>query len=337
MLNNAWGKPDAMSSEIQDFKKGVGQFFDKLLCKQKEQQALHFELHKNIALQRPITLGQAENIRALKNENAELKQQLADAQGASSSLAMTSTELENLRSSYQDLETKFTEAEQKREQAEKQLAEKNSEFIKKKGEFELKRKADSETIQRQQKELNGFRNYMETAEQHWDLLNEHILEPLGYPETRRNLFPRDDLLTLAGDDCKDLISASRKICHNLSIKRSRTCDVRKLVKKMDVLPELVVDLRASSARGAAAMSLAMCLAYNSELNLDRVTTGVPPEADVGKLLDAVSGYDTRIARRIRHDEFYDKVVLPADEPLEAELHKERDAEARSAESGSQFT
>ncbi|KAK1628099.1 hypothetical protein QYE76_002414 [Lolium multiflorum] len=166
MMNNAWGKPDAVSTEIQDFKREVGQFFDKLLCKQKEQQVLHYELHKNIALQRRVSLGQADNIRALKHENAELKKQLADAQGASSSLAMTSTELENLRSSYQDLETKLTEAEQKREQAEKQLTEKNSEFIKKEGEFQLKRKTDSDTIQKQQKELSGLRKYMQTAEKH---------------------------------------------------------------------------------------------------------------------------------------------------------------------------
>ncbi|KAK1618975.1 hypothetical protein QYE76_024492 [Lolium multiflorum] len=209
MLNNAWGKPDAISSEIQDFKKGVGQFFDKLLCKQKEQQALHFELHKNIALQRRVTLGQAENIRTLKNENAELKKQLADAQGASSSLATTSTKLENLRSSFQDLETKLKEAEQKREQAEKELAEKNSALIKEKGEFLLKRNADTETIKRQQQELNGFRKYMETAEHHWDLLNENILEPLGYPEKRRNRFPRDDLLKLA-DQPKDSAATSEE-------------------------------------------------------------------------------------------------------------------------------
>ncbi|KAK1599863.1 hypothetical protein QYE76_016795, partial [Lolium multiflorum] len=100
-----------------------------------EQQALHFELHKNIALQRRVTLGQAENIRTLKNENAELNKQLADAQGASSSLATASTELENLRSSYQGLEMKLKEAELKREQAEKQLAEKNSEHIREKGEL----------------------------------------------------------------------------------------------------------------------------------------------------------------------------------------------------------
>jgi hypothetical protein len=164
-----------------------------------------------------------------------------------------------------------------------------------------------------------------------------LAEPLGYPEKRRNRFPRDDLLILAGDDCKDLISASRKICHNLSLKKSRTCGLRKLVKKMDILPELVTDLQASSARGAAAMTLTMCLAHNPELDLEQVTTGVPPDADVNALLDAVSGYDTRIARRIRHNEFYDKVVLPADEPLEAELQKERDAEVRPAESGTQFT
>jgi hypothetical protein len=35
MLNNAWGKLDVETSEIQDFKKNVGQFFDKLVCKQK--------------------------------------------------------------------------------------------------------------------------------------------------------------------------------------------------------------------------------------------------------------------------------------------------------------
>ncbi|KAK1698075.1 hypothetical protein QYE76_014772 [Lolium multiflorum] len=239
---------------------------------------------------------------------------------ASSSLATTSSELENLRSSYQELEAKLKEAEQRKEQAKKQLAEKNSELIREKGEFLLKRNADSETIKRQQKELNGLRKYMETAEHHWDLLATNILEPLGYSERRRNKFPRDDVLSLAGDDCKDLISASRKICHNLSLKKSRTCCLRKLVKRMDILPELVTDLQASSARGAAAMTLTMCLAHNPELDLDRVTTGVPPTADVCATRRR-SGYDTRIARRIRHDEFYDKAVLPADEPLEAELQQ----------------
>jgi hypothetical protein len=164
-----------------------------------------------------------------------------------------------------------------------------------------------------------------------------FMEPLGYDEAKRELFLRDDLIHLAGDDCKDLIKACRKICHNLAIKDSRTCDVRDLIRRMDVLPDLVVDLQASSARGAAQMSLAMCLAHAPNLDINLATAGIPPDADVDALLDACSGYDARIVRRIPHDEFYDKVMLPADEPLEAELEKEREAEARPAASGSQFT
>jgi hypothetical protein len=114
----------------------------------------------------------------------------------------------------------------------------------------------------------------------------------------------------------------------LALKESRTCDVRELIKKMDVLPELVIDLQASSARGAAHMSLAICLAHAPTLNIDEVTTGIPKDSNLDKLLDAYSGYDTRIARRVCHDAFYDKVVLPADEALEAEAEKEREAEAR---------
>ncbi|KAK1694647.1 hypothetical protein QYE76_011344 [Lolium multiflorum] len=101
MLNNAWGKADVESSEIQNHKKEIGEFLDQLLVKRKES----------------------------KDKIADVERQLAEAQGASSSLATASSELENMRSSYKDLETKLTEAEEKREFAEKQLAEKKSELI----------------------------------------------------------------------------------------------------------------------------------------------------------------------------------------------------------------
>jgi hypothetical protein len=83
----------------------------------------------------------------------------------------------------------------------------------------------------------------------------------------------------------------------------------------------------------------MCLTRAPTLDIDVATAGIPPDAVADALLDACSGYDTRIVRRIRHDEFYDKFVLPVDEPLEVELEKEREAEARPAGSGngSQFT
>ncbi|KAK1652095.1 hypothetical protein QYE76_069900 [Lolium multiflorum] len=286
MLNNAWGKPDVETSEIQDFKKNVGQFFDKLVCKQKEQKALHYELHKNIALQHRVTISQAEKIQRFQTENADLKKQLSEAQGASSSLAAASSELETLHASQKTLEMKLAEAEKK-------LAEKNSELIQKEGEFQLKRNTDRDTIKKQQKELGGLQNYMDSG------------GVVGLADLRCpwEAEAATCAILLPGWTC----------CRNWWW----------IWKRLQLEAPL--------------MSLAMCLGHNPDLDVDKVTTGVPAAADVNALLDAVSGYDTRIARRIHHNEFYDKVVLPADEPLEAELHKEREAEARPAQSGCQYT
>ena len=63
----------------------------------------------------------------------------------------------------------------KRERAEKQLREKNSELLKKESDFAQKRQVDSETVQKLQKEVNGLRNYMTTAERGWDLLNSDVM------------------------------------------------------------------------------------------------------------------------------------------------------------------
>ncbi len=48
-----------------------------------EQQALHYELNKNISLQRRVTLSQADEIQACKETIADLEKQLAEAQGMS--------------------------------------------------------------------------------------------------------------------------------------------------------------------------------------------------------------------------------------------------------------
>jgi predicted RNase H-like nuclease (RuvC/YqgF family) len=84
------------------------------------------------------------------------------------SLAAASSELETLRASQKNLEAKLAEAE-------KEISEKNSELARKTGEFELKRQTDSDTIQKQQKELGGLRKYMKTAESCWDLLNSDVM------------------------------------------------------------------------------------------------------------------------------------------------------------------
>ena len=45
-----------------------------------EQQALHYELNKNISLQRRVTLSQADEIQACRDTIADLEKQLAEAQ-----------------------------------------------------------------------------------------------------------------------------------------------------------------------------------------------------------------------------------------------------------------
>ncbi|KAM0913770.1 hypothetical protein ACQ4PT_011943 [Festuca glaucescens] len=340
-LSNAWSKADAQSYEIEQHKKKTCELLDNLLVKRKEQQALHYELHKNIALQRRVSLRQAELLEDEKEKVAKLEKKLEESQGANlkNSLATASSELESLRSAHKYLESKLKGAEEKQKLAEDQLAQKNSEFIRVKADLQEKRKKDSDMIQKLQSEVQMLRTYMRQAEAGWDLLDSEVFEPLGYNKERREQFLRDDLIKLAGYDCKDLISTSRKICYNLAMKDSRSCDVRELIGKMAVLPELVVDLQASSNCGAAQMALAMCLARAPTLNLEEATASIPEDSNMDELLDACSGYDTRIARRVRHDELYDKVILPADEAIEEKLLKKAEAEKKPAGSGdsSQFT
>jgi hypothetical protein len=83
-----------------------------------------------------------------------------------------------------------------------------------------------------------------------------------------------------------LISTCRKIRHDLAIKDNCTCDVRYVIHRMDILPELVVDLQASSAHDAAQMALTMCFARASTLNIDEATAGIPKDANPDKLVDA---------------------------------------------------
>jgi hypothetical protein len=141
-----------------------------------------------------------------------------------------------------------------------------------------------------------------------------------------------NLIQLAGDDVKDLISASRKVCYNLALKNSRTCDVWELIGKMALLPELVVDLQSSSTRGAAQMALAMSLARAPTLNINEATASISEGSDPNKLLDTCGGYDTQIVRHIHHNEFYDKVIRLEDKAIEVELLKKMESKKKPVRS-----
>ena len=91
---------------------------------------------------------------------------------------------------------------------------------------------------------------------------------------------------LAGETLQDLIHACGKVCHNLAIEDSLTCDSCDLVNKMQLLPDIMTDLQESSARGAARVALAMCLARNPTMDLNETTYTVPEGSEPDQLLIA---------------------------------------------------
>ncbi|KAM0910076.1 hypothetical protein ACQ4PT_014405 [Festuca glaucescens] len=176
LLNNAWSKVDSQSYEIEQHKRKTCELLDGLIIKHKEQQALHYELHKNIALQRRVSLRQAELLEDEKAKVAALEKKLEENQGADlkSSLEYASSKLVSLRSANKDLESKLKEAEEKQKLADDQLVQKSSEFIRIEADFQEKRDKDAEVIKKLQSEVKSLRPYMSRAEAGWDLLNSEI-------------------------------------------------------------------------------------------------------------------------------------------------------------------
>ena len=127
-------------------------------------------------------------------------------------------------------------------------------------------------------------------------------------KARRNLYTR------AGMTLRKLIQACRNIAKVMTIEDGDTCDAEALAEKMHKVPHFIEDWQKSSARGAARLALAMCLARNSDLDLDLVTSGVPIEANDEELLKTCMGYDNRIAESINHSDWFDQVVLEKDVP-----------------------
>jgi predicted nucleic acid-binding Zn-ribbon protein len=103
--------------------------------------------------------------------------------GASSSLATTSLEIENLRSAHKDLESKLKVVEEKQELDKKKLAEKNSGFIREKTDLVEKWKKDSVTLKNLHTDVQTLRTYMTQAELGWDLLNADVMGKNPEPES----------------------------------------------------------------------------------------------------------------------------------------------------------
>lgn len=255
------------------------------------------------------------------------------------SLEAISSDFEKLRSGYKILEKKLVESDNAKKVSDDLLVEKIQES-EKFGAAQLKKQEkDAKTIKQLQDEIKNLKSELTKANNDSDLMNQEIFEPLGYNDEKRIQNPRDDLVQLAGEDVQDLISASQKIFYNLALKGSRTCDVRELINKMAILPDIVTGLQASFAHNAAQMALSMCLARFPDMDLNETTLAVLEDCDAVKMLKLCSDYDNRIVNHIHHDEFCDKVVLPKDAEREERNLKQKSAKAPagSNEDSSVFT
>jgi DNA repair exonuclease SbcCD ATPase subunit len=175
-----------------------------------EQQALNYELNQTIDLQRRVSLRQAELLDDQKAKVAALEKKLEESQGCfrqpaslfklptcstymtylifwtgadlKSSLASTSSELENLCSTHKDLESKLKDAEEKQKLVDDQLTQKSSEFGRTKVDLQDKREKDAKISKKLQSEVKTLRTYMRRAEAGWDMLNSEIFS--NYPDLK---------------------------------------------------------------------------------------------------------------------------------------------------------
>lgn len=87
------------------------------------------------------------------------------------------------------------------------------------------------------------------------------------------------------------------------------CEVPKLLKRMQEVPEFILDKQGSSARGAARTALALVHAHHPDLDLEYCTAGAPEDCDERAVFAQVQGLDNRVVRMINHATFYDKQTM----------------------------
>jgi hypothetical protein len=96
-----------------------------------------------------------------------------------------------------------------------------------------------------------------------------------------------------------------------------------MTKLMRMVPELIKDWQAPSARGAASLTLATCKTHFPAMDFADVAHGVPKGTNIKLALAETQGYDRLLAERVNHSLWYNKYDLPegfsdAEEDEEAE-------------------
>jgi hypothetical protein len=104
----------------------------------------------------------------------------------------------------------------------------------------------------------------------------------------------------ARNSINDLFEACRGIAKSLSLKRAGTTVIDCMTKLMRMVPDLIKDWQASSARGVASLTLVTCKAHCPKMNLAEVTRRLPKGTNVKLALAETQGYDRLLAERVNH-------------------------------------
>lgn len=137
--------------------------------------------------------------------------------------------------------------------------------------------------------LNSLEEEVYAHRNNNEVLDQELLDHLGYDSSEREKYPRMDVYTLAGEAVQDLILTRRKALKSLGVRGASRCNATMLAEKMEEKPNLIKEKQASSARGAARVALAMVLADYPQIDLDYVTQGVSEGADEGALVKVLIG------------------------------------------------
>jgi hypothetical protein len=104
----------------------------------------------------------------------------------------------------------------------------------------------------------------------------------------------------AWNSINDLFEACRRIAKSLSLKRAGTTVIDRMTKLMRMVPDLIKDWQASSAREVASPTLATCKARFPTMDFADIARGFPKGANVKLGLAETQGYDRLLAERVNH-------------------------------------
>ena len=135
------------------------------------------------------------------------------------------------------------------------------------------------------------------------------------------------------EDLTQLVAACRELCQWFKIEGATTCNGSELVQKVQAAPSVIGKWKLSSAIGAARYALAFALSWVPDLDLNAVSRGVRPGSNARELIQAVRGYDTRIARKVPLQDFHKPYgVGQADEDVPADSGASRSSDYSEAQS-----